>query len=220
MTTTSPWAPQTGPAPQIHAEPAPPQLPAPPQSGPPPAGPPPPMNQGVAPHRGASNKRAIWLVAVGVVILMIVAIAATAAITYAITRGNTPVTQPAAPQPTPAAPTAPQFTAAEQSAANSRLCSTFDNATKGQQSQGGLIQSGALNVPLALRTVNGAVAVQNALVPAVSPDLAKAAHNFVDRSLDSVTAALASAPADEGNRLNDLSNSAVYALADACGLPH
>lgn len=36
MTTTSPWAPQTGPAPQIHADPAPPQLPAPPQGGPPP----------------------------------------------------------------------------------------------------------------------------------------------------------------------------------------
>lgn len=52
MTTTSPWAPQTGPAPQIHADPAPPQLPAPPQGGPPPVGPPPPPNQPAALHRG------------------------------------------------------------------------------------------------------------------------------------------------------------------------
>lgn len=218
MTTTSPWAPQTGPAPQIHADPAPPQLPAPPQSAPPPAGPPPPMNQ-VAPPRGRGN-RAIWLAALGVVIVMIVAIAATAAITYAVARGKAPVAQPAAPQPVPAAPVVPQFTAAERKAADSRLCSTFDTATKGQQSQGGLIQNGTLNMPLALRTVNGAVAVQNALTPAVSPNLAKAAHDFVDRSLDSVTGALANVPVDEGNRLNDISNTAVFALADACGLPH
>lgn len=219
MTTTSPWAPQTGPAPQIHAGSAPPELPAPPQSAPPPAGPPPPPVNHVAPPRGRGS-RAIWIAAVGVVIVMIVAIAATAAITYAIARGKAPAAQPAAPQPAPSAPAVPQFTAADQSAANSRLCSTFDTATKGQQSQGGLIQNGVLNMPLALRTVNGAVAVQNALTPAVSPNLAKAAHDFIDRSLDSVTAALANVPVDEGNRLNDISNTAVFALADACGLPH
>ena len=218
MTTTSPWAPQTGPAQQIPADPAPRQLPAPPRGGPPPPANPPPANQ-PAPPRGGRSNRAIWLAAVGVVILMIVAIAATAAITYAIARGNISAEQPAAPQPTTGASSAPQFTAAEQSAADGRLCGTFDTATKGQQSQGGLVQAGALNMPLALRTVSGAVAVQNALVPAVSPDLAKAARNFVDRSLDSVTAALASVPADEGNRLNDLSNSAIFALADSCGLP-
>lgn len=216
MTTTLPWAPQTGPAPQIHADPA-PQLPPPPPSGPPPAGPPPP-HQVAAPQHGGSN-RTLWFAAAGVVILMVVAIAATAAITYAITRENT-APAPAAPQPTSTAPAAPQFSAAERKAADSRLCSTFDTATKGQQGQGGLIQNGALNVPLALRTVNGAVAVQNTLTPAVSPDLAKAAQTFVDRSLDSVTAALANAPIDEGNRLNDISNTAVFALADACGLPH
>jgi hypothetical protein len=175
------------------------------------------MNQVAPPRRG---NRAIWLAAVGVVIVMIVAIAATAAITYAIARGKAPVAQPTAPQPVPAAPVVPQFTAADQSAANSRLCSTFDTATKGTQGQGGIIQNGTLNMPLALRTVNGAVAVQNALTPAVSPNLAKATHDFVGRALDLSTAALANASVDEVNRLNDISNTAVFALADACGLPH
>lgn len=220
MTTTSPWAPQTGPAPQIHADPAPPQLPAPPQGGPPPVGPPPPPNQPAALHRGGRSNRALWLAAAGVVILMIIAIAATAAITYAIARSNLPAAQPAAPQPTSAAPSTPQFTAAERSAADSRLCSTFDNATKGTQGQGAIIQDGVLNIPVALRTVNKAVAVQNTLTPAVSPDLAKAAQTFVDRSLDMSTAALADVSVDEVNRLKDVSNSAVFALADACGLPH
>lgn len=218
MTTTSPWAPQTGPAPQIPADPAPSQLPAPPQGGPP-VGPPPPPNHPAALHRGGRSNRALWLAAVGVVILMIIAIAATAAITYAITRSNT-AAAPVAPQPTSAAPAAPQFTAAERKAADSRLCSTFDTATKGTQGQGAIIQDGALNVPVALRTVNKAVAVQNTLTPAVSTDLAKAAQTFVDRSLDMSTAALADVSVDEVNRLKDASNTAIYALADACGLPH
>lgn len=221
MTTTSssPWAPQTGPAPQIPADPALPQLPAPPQGGPPPPANPPPANQ-PAPPRGVRSNRAIWLAAVGVVILMIVAIAATAAITYAIARGNIAAAQPEAPQPTSVPPAVPQFTAAERSAADGRLCSTFDTATKGTQGQGAIIQDGALNVPVALRTVNKAVAVQNTLTPAVSMDLAKAAQTFVDRSLDMSTAALADVSVDEVNRLKDVSNTAIYALADACGLPH
>ncbi|MCV7200801.1 hypothetical protein H7J71_02085 [Mycolicibacterium peregrinum] len=153
-------------------------------------------------------------------ILMIVAIAVTAAVTYAIARGNIAAAQPAAPQPTAGAPAAPQFTAAERSAADGRLCSTFDNATKGTQGQGGLIQNGVLNVGVALRTVNGAVAVQNALTPAVSPNIAQAARTFIARSLDLSTGALANVSVDEVNRLNDISNTAIFALADACGLPH
>ena len=104
-----------------------------PQTGPPPAGPPLPP---VAPPPRPPRRGFPWLLVGGAVVLLIAAIAATAAITYAVARNtNAPNATPP-----PAAPTAqaPQFSTAEQNAAKQQLCQVFDISTQGQQGQGGV----------------------------------------------------------------------------------
>jgi hypothetical protein len=71
-----------------------------------------------------------------------------------------------------------------------------------------------------IRNMNSVAAVQNALVPATPPEVAAAAKKYIDAALDLTTAAAGSASVDEGNRLNDISNNAIDAFADVCGLPH
>ncbi|WP_131811595.1 hypothetical protein [Mycolicibacterium peregrinum] len=150
------------------------------------------------------------------VIVMVVAVAATAAITYAIARNS------AAGEPPPASPIAtpsePQFTAAEQNAAKAELCGAFDKTARGQRGQGGVVVNGEVNVPLVLRTVNSVVAVQTTLTPSVSDELSRAAHRYIDSSLDLTAAATGNGSVDDVNRLTSESNDATYALADACGL--
>jgi hypothetical protein len=75
-------------------------------------------------------------------------------------------------------------------------------------------------MPLTLRTVNSVVAIQNALSPATPPDVAAAAKKYIDANLDLTTAAMGNVSTDEGNRLNDIANSAADALTNACGIPH
>ena len=212
----SPWAP-----PQTGSQPSPPVLPPPqamttrPQTGPPPAGPPLPP---VAPPPRPPRRGFPWLLVGGAVVLLIAAIAATAAITYAVTRNtNAPSANP------PPAPTvqAPQFSAAEQNAAKDQVCHVFDVSTRGTISEGSVRTNGQPNVPVVLRAMNSAVAVQNALKPAAPPDVAAAAQRFVDVSLELTTAATGSTtPGEELVRLNQATNDATYALADVCGLPH
>jgi len=157
----------------------------------------------------------LWPVFGAFVAVTLGAVAATAAITFNIAHNS------AAPsKATPTETAAPQYTATEVDAAKARVCQVFDASTKGQTGQGGMIKDGQLNVPLAVRTINGVVAVQNALAPATPPDVVAAAKKYVDASLALTTAATGTVSIEDGNRLNDLSNTATYAFADVCGLPH
>lgn len=212
MTTTSPWAPQN---PQGQADRP---LPAPPPAGPPPQ---PPVAPVAPPPVSRPGRRpGLLVVVLGMAVLMVFAVAATAAITYAISRGgNEQAAQPSQPTATNASST-PQFTAAERDAAKAKLCGVFDKSTRGQQGQGALVQNGQVNVPLVLRSVNSAFGVQTALTPAVPSNVADAARSYVNSSIELTTAAMGNVSIDEGNRLNDANNAATYSLADACGLPH
>lgn len=201
--TASPWA-----KPQDGAQPTAPVLPSPPptpQGGPHPPGPPPP------PWRGMP-----WLIVAAAVIVLVAVIAATATVTYAVTRNTaSPVSTP----PEPTVPETPRYGAAEQAAAKERVCKVFDLSVSGQKGQGGMRVNGELNVPLVVRTVNSVVAVQNALTPATPPDVVAVAKRYIDTSLDLTTAATGNVSVEEGNRLNDIANAAIFDFDDACGLP-
>ncbi|WP_142271637.1 hypothetical protein [Mycobacterium sp. AT1] len=147
-------------------------------------------------------------------ILMVVAVAATAAITYAIAHSATSSVS------APASPAAPSFTAAEQADAKQAVCNAFDVSTKGIASQGGARVDGQPNIPMLLRTLSGTVSIQSALVPATPADVAEAAHGVVKTNLDLMNAALGQANIDQVKAANDASNSAVDTLVSACGLPH
>ena len=139
--TASPWAqPQTG-GPAEHA-----RSPAAASDADAPAeraatgGPPLPP---VAPPPRPPRRGFPWLLVGGAVVLLIAAIAATAAITYAVARNTNAPTA----TPPPAAPTAqaPQFSTAEQDAAKQQLCQVFDVSTRGTMAQGGVRQNGQPN---------------------------------------------------------------------------
>lgn len=181
----------------------------------PPVGPPP--APGFPPAPQPPRRRGMWPVFAAFVAVTLGAVGATAAITYNIAH-NDAAAAPA--KATPIEKTAPEYTPAEVDAAKAHLCQVFDASTKGQTGQGGMIKDGQLNVPLAVRSINSVMAVQNALTPATPPDVAAAAKKYIDASVALTTAATGTASIDEGNRLNDLSNTATYAFADVCGLPH
>jgi hypothetical protein len=150
--------------------------------------------------------------------VLIAVIAATAAITYAVTR-NTNAPNATSPTATPAAGS-PQFSAADQDTAKQRVCHVFDLSVRGKEGQGGVVVDGNLNVPLVLRKVNSVLAVQNALTPATPLEVAAAARKYIDTSMDLTTAAMSNASIDELTRLTTAGNNATYAFADMCGLPH
>ena len=209
----SPWAPssQTGGQQTAPVLPPPPMTQRPPQAGPP-LPPVAPQHQPRPPRR-----RGPWLLVVAAVLVLIAAVAATAAITYAVARNTTAPTANPSHRPRPQAP---QYTAAEQAAAKQRICNVFDVSLRGQQGEGGLRLNGELNIPVMLRRVNSVVAVQNALSPATPADVGEAAKKYIDTSLEVTTAATGNISVDEGNRLNDAANDAIFAFADTCGLPH
>lgn len=209
-TETSAWAPPTnGGAPQ-HPAGAPHNVPAPPYgwTPPPSGGAPAPVQQ------RAPRPPRMWLWALVSAVLMVIAVAATAAITYAIARPSTPP----AGNPT-ASPAAPTFTAAQQADAKQAVCQAFDVSSAGSQSQGGARLNGQPNLPALVRTLGSVVSIQNALVPATPEDVAAPARQVVKTDLDLVNAALGLANVDEVNRLTDVNTSAIYQLVDACGLP-
>lgn len=203
-TGTSAWAPQTG---GVPPQPVPPNVP--------PHGWSPPPNGGapVSLQQGAPRPPKMWLWALVTSILMVVAIAATAAITYAIAHSSS--TSAVAP----AAPSAPTFTAAEQAAAKQSLCQTFDMSTAGQQAQGGVVVDGQPNVPVLLRKITGAVSITQALVPATPENVATSARQYVAANLSLMNASLGQGSLDEIKKLTAATNDATGALADACGLP-
>ena len=154
------------------------------------------------------------------VLVVGVAAAVGSAVTYLVTRSDHAGAP--APRPSAAAPSAPsssaQFSPAEVGAAKENLCHIVDLSV-GQKSEGGLRVQGNLNVPVALKAINSALAVENALVPAVPPGVASAARKYISTTLDVTTAAMGNVPAPEVNRLTDMSNEAMNALVNACGLP-
>jgi hypothetical protein len=114
---------------------------------------------------------------------------------------------------------AQQFSPEQINDAKTHLCQTFNVSVRGQQGQGGYRVEGKVNVPMTLRTVNSALTVQVALVPAVPADVANAARTYVKATLDTTTAAMGNTPTSELNRLTDVDSEAITALLDVCGLP-
>ena len=204
-TGTSAWAPQTGGVPPQSGPP--PQNPPPYGWNPPPAGGPPMVAQ------SAPRQPRMWVWALSTAILMVVAVAATAAITYAIAHSAT------SSGSAPASPAAPSFTAAEQADAKRAVCNAFDVTTANQQAQGGVVLDGQPNVPVLLRKVTGAVTIIQALAPATPSDVATSARQYVTANLDLMNAALGQGSLDDIKKLTASTNDATSTFADACGLP-
>lgn len=72
---------------------------------------------------------------------------------------------------------------------------------------------------MTLQAVASAVAVENALSPALPADVASAARRYITTTLDAATAAMGDVSINEINRLTTESNGAVDALLEVCGLP-
>lgn len=180
----------------------------PPNAGSPPApyGPPP------APQAPPQTRR--WGLATAVVVMNVIAVAATAAITYALTNHNT-----SSVTATPSS-MAPSYSDAEQSAAKDRVCQAFDSSVRGIEGSGGVLVNGDLNVPVVLRKVNSVVAVQNSMSPSTPDEVTTAAKDYIQTATELSSAAFARAPANEVARLTDVGNAATLRFADVCGLPH
>ena len=215
-TTSSPWARETSPSVTLPPPPAPsgpgPTLPA-------PVGAPGPV--GFRPPR--RPRRWPWVV-LAFLVTVVLSAAVGSTVTYLATRGDNgapSAAEPSAATPAPtSAPAAPQVSPADAAAAKQNLCQVFDVSVRGQEGQGGVrVAGGGVNTPLVLRAMNSASAVQNALVPAVPPDVATAARKYISTTLDQTTAAMGNTPTSEVNRLTDVRNNAIFALVDACGLP-
>ena len=145
--------------------------------------------------------------------LVLAAIAVTAGATTAIVRSS------ASTQISPI-PTEPHYTVAEQQAAKDNVCRVFDASTNGQAGKGGMRIDGQLNMPLAIRTLTGIVALQDALTLPVPRDVSDAARRYVAAALELTTAATdPRVSSEEGNRLNDADRQAIFTLSDVCGLP-
>ncbi len=221
MDTSSPWSRAGAPSVTLPSPPGPPRVPAPPgapASTLPPAGAPLPSDF----PPGRKPRRRTWLwVALGLPVVIVVSAATGSIATFAVMHNATQsAAQPSsAPSGSPSAPITPQVSAADASAAKNHLCQVFDVSVRGEQGKGGLRVDGNLNVPVVLRSVNSALAVQTALVPAVPADVGSAARNYIQTTLDVTTAAMGNTPTPEVNRLNDISNDAINALLDTCGLP-
>jgi hypothetical protein len=154
------------------------------------------------------------------VVALLVAAAAGSTVTYLAVGDHRAASAPAASQtatPSPA-PATPQFSPSQVDTAKQHRCLVFDVSVRGQEGQGGLRVEGNLNVPVTFRAVNSAMAVQNALVPAVPADVASAAAKYISTTLDTTTAVMGNPPASEVNRLTDLRNDATDSLLDVCGL--
>jgi hypothetical protein len=131
--------------------------------------------------------------------------ALTAGTTYALTR-------------TPATGTSPVGLSTDQAQAREHLCAVFDIATKNAKGKGGVMADGTLNVPVALRVLNRAVALRDALSPAVPADLATATRTYITGTLDLTTAATAGEPVPVLEKLNTASNDNRKRVSELCGL--
>jgi hypothetical protein len=210
MDTSSPWSRAGAPSGTLPPPPTPP-IPAPPTGAP---------LTSVFPQ-GPKPRRRGWLwIALGLALVIVASAATGSLVTFAAMHNATQsAAQPSsAPPASPSAPT-PQVSAADASAAKDHLCKVFDTSVRGQEGQGGLREQGNLNLPVVLRALNSASAVQNALVPSVPPETATAARKYIGATLDQTTAAMGNTLTPEVNRLTDVRNDAINDLLDACGLP-
>ena len=168
------------------------------------------------------NRNWLWAT-LGLLLVIVVSAATGSAVTFVAMRSDNAMRPHGQPSSAPAEPTSasptPQFSAADAAAAKAHLCQVFDTSIRGQEGQGGLRVQGNLNLPIVLRAVNSASAVQNALTPAVPPETADAARKYVSATLDQTTAAMGNTPTPEVNRLTDVRNDAINGLIDVCGLP-
>jgi len=180
----------------------------------PPYAPPVPAEPARPPVRRPRN--GLWIA--GVAVVAVAAAGAGAAATYALV-GKDSTSQPSAGSSTSTPVATPQVSADDAARAKDNLCHLFDVSVRGQEGQGGLRVEGNLNVPVVLRALNSAAAVETALVPAVPPAVTEAARKYVSTTFDQTTAAMGNVPASEGNRLTDVRNEAISGLLDACGLP-
>jgi hypothetical protein len=98
------------------------------------------------------------------------------------------------------------------------VCEVFDDVTKNQLGMGTIYVDGELNVPVALRSINSAVALENALSLAVPADVAAATRTFITATLDLTTAATAGEPLPVLRSLTAAANDGANAVADLCGL--
>ena len=156
-----------------------------------------------------------WGRTAGVVAVLAAAVGATAAITYTLARPTEQVTVTERP---PMA-TAPQYSPAERAAAKDRVCHIYDVSTAGSKGQGGVRVNGQLNIPVVLRTLGTVVALQDALTPAVPPEVAAVAHKYISVNLDLAAAAMNNdTPIDELNRLTVSANTDGDTMTAACGL--
>jgi hypothetical protein len=106
----------------------------------------------------------------------------------------------------------------DQAQAREHLCAVFDTATKNAKGKGGVMADGTLNVPVALRVLNRAVALRDALSPAVPVDLATATRTYITGTLDLTTAATAGEPVPVLEKLNTASNDNRKKVSELCGL--
>lgn len=181
-----------------------------------------------APHRTAASAAPGWTpnagpprrrYRAGAALRWIAVVGLSAGVASALTMAMNKENAASPPVPPPSSSTpAPQVSAADAASAKQNLCHIVDLSV-GQKSEGGFRVQGNLNVPVILKAVNSVSAVQNALVPALPTDVAAAARRYISTTLDVTTAAMGTVPASEVNRLTDISNDAMYALVDTCGLP-
>jgi hypothetical protein len=189
----------------------------------PPTGPPPPTYgapghspapygpapYGAHPDNRPSNPPRPWRRWAGLAAALAATIALSATATYTLTR----------PAHLEEATVPVSDSDAAAAAARQRVCDVFVMATKGNTGRGGVVVNGELNVPNVLRGLNRAVALENALSPAVPADLAAATRTYITRSLDLSTAATAGEPIEQLKELTIASNEAGFDLADRCGVP-
>ena len=210
---TAPWAREASPSVTL------PPPPAPTRQGPPL---PPPVGTPVPVGFGPPRRPRRWPWAVlALLVTVVVSAAVGSTVTYLATHGDNPAPAPTQPSAAaPSAPAVPQVSPGDAAAAKQNLCQVFDVSVRGQEGQGGVrVAGGGVNTPLVLRAMNSASTVQNALVPAVPPDVSAAARKYISATLDQTTAAMGNTPTSEVNRLTDVRNDATFALVDACGLP-
>lgn len=197
---SSPWAPGSAPSSQV--------------TFPPPTftAPLPPPASGSLPR---PRRRWPWTVAA--LLAVAVSVGLGSAVTYMAMQGSKQAAPSLPPSSSPA-PSAPQFSSTEVATAKQHVCHVFETSV-GHEHQGGFRVEGKINVPVNLQSVTSAMAVEHALGPAVPPDVKTAALRYINAALEVTTAAMGGEPTSEVNRLTDLSNEAIYAMADVCGIP-